>query len=279
MMREPDLIIIAKKIGAALESLGLKDSSCTENYRATETLTGGKYIIVYDKPNMNKLYFHIWFDSFLNEGDIEKKSLYFGIFSEKEEEIANLIQFISISVCEINSKNLGMRNGLCFLREKNDIDLKDKFIFENYGSNGFYLGKYPNYDNDDDFIDQAVEFFSLLSPVCGEDQLFSEGACRQATRSVYERNSLARKICIEFHRSTEGIISCNVCGFDFHQKYGDLGKDFIHIHHKTLLSSKPTMIDPKNDLIPVCPNCHAMIHAKNPPYTPEELMNLINKIE
>ena len=34
-------------------------------------------------------------------------------------------------------------------------------------------------------------------------------------------------------------------------------------------------LDPINDLIPVCPNCHAMLHRRCPPYTPEELKNML----
>ncbi|MFC1460592.1 HNH endonuclease [Microvirga arabica] len=40
------------------------------------------------------------------------------------------------------------------------------------------------------------------------------------------------------------------------------GQDFIHIHHKRPLSlaGGPTLIDPKTDLAPLCPNCHAIVH-------------------
>ena len=41
-----------------------------------------------------------------------------------------------------------------------------------------------------------------------------------------------------------------------------LRQDFIHIHHTLELSRVPPayQVDPVNDLRPVCPNCHAMIH-------------------
>lgn len=35
-------------------------------------------------------------------------------------------------------------------------------------------------------------------------------------------------------------------------------------------------LDPKKDLIPVCPNCHAMLHRKNPPLEPAELRQIID---
>ena len=49
---------------------------------------------------------------------------------------------------------------------------------------------------------------------------------------------------------------------DFEETYGELGRGFIHVHHLVPISSigKTYQIDPINDLAPVCPNCHAMLH-------------------
>lgn len=57
------------------------------------------------------------------------------------------------------------------------------------------------------------------------------------------------------------------------------GKDFIHVHHLIPLSeiNQEYEVDPIKDLRPLCPNCHAMIHRKHPPFTIEEIKNLINK--
>jgi 5-methylcytosine-specific restriction protein A len=64
-----------------------------------------------------------------------------------------------------------------------------------------------------------------------------------------------------------------ICGFSFEQHFGDIGKGFIHVHHLRPLGNigENYEVDPVTDLIPVCPNCHAMIHRKNPPYSPQEL--------
>ena len=38
------------------------------------------------------------------------------------------------------------------------------------------------------------------------------------------------------------------------------------------------MVNPKTDLIPVCPNCHMILHSKNDGvYSPEEVKNMLNK--
>jgi predicted HNH restriction endonuclease len=95
-----------------------------------------------------------------------------------------------------------------------------------------------------------------------------EGAKMQVTVNRYERNSRARAQCLAHHG-----YRCKVCDLDFTERYGDIGRDFIHVHHLIPLAiiGKDYEIDPQNDLIPVCPNCHAMLHRKTPPLTVEAL--------
>jgi len=86
-----------------------------------------------------------------------------------------------------------------------------------------------------------------------------EGIKKQVSVNKYERSSIARSKCIDAH----GYL-CKICNFDFEKTYGELGKEFIHVHHITPLHSigENYKIDYVNDLIPVCPNCHAMLHRK-----------------
>ena len=107
-----------------------------------------------------------------------------------------------------------------------------------------------------------------------EADVYNEGAVMQVTVNRYERNRDARDRCIE----SKGC-KCAVCGMDFEQTYGSIGKGFIHVHHLVPISSigEEYVIDPINHLVPVCPNCHNMLHRKEPPYTPEELKEIISK--
>ncbi|RME44545.1 MAG: HNH endonuclease, partial [Chloroflexi bacterium] len=61
-------------------------------------------------------------------------------------------------------------------------------------------------------------------------------------------------------------------------EYGELGKGFIHVHHVIPLSEIDSRyeVDPINDLCPVCPNCHAMIHREEPPLTIKQLREIRN---
>ena len=92
------------------------------------------------------------------------------------------------------------------------------------------------------------------------DETYPEGARIPTYVNRYERNPEARKHCIEHYKSYK----CQICEFDFEKVYGDIGKEFIHIHHIVPLADigKEYNVDPITHLIPVCPNCHAMLHRK-----------------
>ena len=106
-----------------------------------------------------------------------------------------------------------------------------------------------------------------------------EGAKKQVTVNAYERNPRAKNACINYYRKkNKGILKCEICGFNFGVKYGDVFANKIHIHHLVELSSigSEYEIDPTKDLIPICPNCHLIAHSKKPPYTPAEIKDMIN---
>jgi 5-methylcytosine-specific restriction protein A len=106
------------------------------------------------------------------------------------------------------------------------------------------------------------------------EERFWEGALRRITVNAYERDARARAACIA-HYGT----NCSICDFSFGAFYGERAKDFIHVHHLRQLSEirEGYSVDPIKDLIPVCPNCHAVIH-RNPPITMDEMKQIIRLI-
>jgi hypothetical protein len=92
-----------------------------------------------------------------------------------------------------------------------------------------------------------------------EDGSFVEGATKKVSVVVYERDPEARRICVKHHGA-----KCQVCGIDFGEEYGGFAGGFIHVHHKTPVARAAKdggyKVDPRKDLVPVCPNCHAMLH-------------------
>ena len=106
-----------------------------------------------------------------------------------------------------------------------------------------------------------------------DDKLY-EGALMKVNVNKYERNQKARRECV----AKKGY-QCLVCGRDFEATYGEIGKNFIHVHHLTPISTigQEYELNVDTDLAPVCPNCHYMLHRKNPPYTIEELKDILIK--
>ncbi len=101
---------------------------------------------------------------------------------------------------------------------------------------------------------------------------YIEGAATQVTVNRYEPDRNARQVALRHHGC-----QCKVCSIDMSKVYGKIAEGFIHVHHLVPLSAikENYRFDPINDLIPECPNCHAMLHRRMPPYTPEELKNML----
>ena len=102
----------------------------------------------------------------------------------------------------------------------------------------------------------------------------SEGTAYDITLTGYERNREARRRCIAYYGS-----SCFVCGLDLGQTYGPAGENYIHVHHLLPLSEigEQYEVDPVEEMRPVCPNCHAIIHRRSPPYEIEEVEEMMVK--
>ena len=105
-----------------------------------------------------------------------------------------------------------------------------------------------------------------------------EGGHKEVKLNKYERSRINRAHCINHFKCF-----CQVCGFDFEKAYGQIGEEYIQVHHKIPVSQlgEGYVVDPIKDLIPLCPNCHAMIHSNpkdpNTPFTPEELKEIMQR--
>ena len=95
-----------------------------------------------------------------------------------------------------------------------------------------------------------------------------EGSVHPVQVNAYERNPEARRLCIA-HYGT----SCYICCFNFGTFYGEVAEGFIHVHHLRPLSEVRAeyTVDPIEDLRPVCPNCHAVLHLRKPAFSIHDL--------
>jgi 5-methylcytosine-specific restriction protein A len=118
------------------------------------------------------------------------------------------------------------------------------------------------------------------SPGVLTDPLYEEGAPTSIVSRRYERSRAARDACIAAHGW-----ACAVCGALMADLYGDIGREYIQVHHVVPLhvTGEKRLVDPVRDLRPVCPNCHVMLHRSHATddseriMTPEELASALHR--
>ncbi|GFM34182.1 HNH endonuclease [Desulfovibrio subterraneus] len=107
----------------------------------------------------------------------------------------------------------------------------------------------------------SQELANNTPPVIPEDLEVAiarkEGETSTIVTTVRKRSQANRLAAIKYHG-----LECVVCGFNFEKFYGPLGQGFIEIHHVNPLHEKDgeREVDPVKDLVPVCSNCHRMLH-------------------
>lgn len=194
----------------------------------------------------------------INSSLMEKRKIfvdYWKVLGEKSVEL------------KINDRNFSM----------------DDFLIDNSKWNKFFLKftKVSYYNEEiESKKDTILNYISLVIAMILSIMTYeiigiegkAEGKQYEDKTIKYERNPINRKLCL----SVKGY-KCSVCGFDFKKVYGEIGEDFIEVHHTTLVSQMGDnyIVDPIKELFPLCSNCHAMIHRRNPAYTIEELKSII----
>lgn len=103
---------------------------------------------------------------------------------------------------------------------------------------------------------------------------FYEGRPISVQTTRYERDANARRASLAHHG-----YSCAACGFNFGAMYGPVAEHYIQVHHLNPVSSHgaTAAVNPITDMRPLCANCHAVAHFRNPPYTIEEIIHFIHK--
>lgn len=102
---------------------------------------------------------------------------------------------------------------------------------------------------------------------------YPESAVSRVQVNRYERSPDARRICVAHHGE-----NCAACGFSFEAAYGEAGRGFIQVHHIVPASQVggEYQLDPVADLVPLCPNCHAVAHlGVGTPRTVAELRRIM----
>lgn len=81
-----------------------------------------------------------------------------------------------------------------------------------------------------------------------------------------------KKECLDYY----GAI-CDICGFDYGYTYGESYEHYIGVHNVTGVEGDEILpdTDPIKDIIPICHNCHHIIHSKTPPIPVDKMRKMI----
>lgn len=127
-----------------------------------------------------------------------------------------------------------------------------------------------------DVIDEAPVRQSKVLDLDEADRITTEGRRILRNHIVIGRRPALIRRKKEAAMRTSQRLSCEICGFDFEERYGSVGHAFAEVHHlKPLGSSLQARSVNLSDLAVVCSNCHRMLHRGDPVFSIKELRDRI----
>ena len=119
---------------------------------------------------------------------------------------------------------------------------------------------------------QGVDFANNASA----DDGFPEGRLVERKHKFRERNQALVSAAKEAFLKNYATLHCEICGFDFQEKYGERGRGYIEAHHTVPVSDMvPGQKTRLEDIALVCSNCHRMLHRSRPWLGMEQLRKLV----
>lgn len=203
------------------------------------------------------------------------------LHGRKDTKFSQIVRNLTGSHYETN------KFGELTIKSKDKISLTSEgveFIKENidqceYISNNFFTYE-ENVDVATKLHKSSKKKHNLI--VYSEDDMVTEGQTKSGNSKVKSRSDKLRKAAVDFYRTESGQIKCCVCGFDFEETYGELGKDYIQIHHEHPVCQYDDdgvelfIKEAINNVKPLCANCHCMVHRNRKSIiSVDELRNLI----
>ncbi|MBO5948452.1 HNH endonuclease [bacterium] len=184
-------------------------------------------------------------------------------FSQKVRNLKSHSTFERDNLAEyINEKYYITEKGLDFL--------EDKYEEYEYVNSGYF-----------DIDAQKRANLNLLSDnnkhFVPEDEI-SEGKLVTTVTKTRKRSAKLREYAFDYY-SKIGLIKCAACDFDFEERYGEYGRNYIEFHHVKPISvyeenGKITNLEEaRKNLIPLCSNCHKILHRNN--ITVEQLKEVL----
>lgn len=252
-----------------------------------KVLAGSDYrFIVYEiQTSSNQIGFTIDLDWYGIRLELEsadyfvKSSSLYNLWRRRLCNNRDISSWYQEQLCKENGQLSYLINDGEFLKKKIDDEMLERewYLF-NLIFDDDTVRTHKKLDIQYNSIYQIIElFWGLVLSFTAEDSFKDmyheeEGIVRSFNSIQYERSRINRNVCLAIHGT-----KCKICGFDFEEFYGDIGKAYIEVHHIEPISSfkKPKCVNPLTDLIPVCSNCHSMLHRKTPPFQPDEIKQKI----
>lgn len=229
-----------------IENKNSKETSIL-NVPPLQPVSRSREYYLYDESKRDKSVYEYLFNSESHRW-IDEHILELNAVESRGYQAMGILHFIGLkSVHKGIFSEMSLDDAIIILEEQDsDFSLVIQCLYR--------LNQIEENQNLQDVITNDIE-----SEKAEEESYYTDGSVKSYYGMRYERNPENRKRAIEIHG-----LSCVVCGFNFEKVYGERGKDFIEVHHVNPLSTigEEVKIDPKVDLVPVCSNCHRMIHRK-----------------
>jgi 5-methylcytosine-specific restriction protein A len=200
--------------------------------------------------------------------------------SQINSQSAQVSSYIDANELSFSSINLEI-DGRPFFGSPRDVSPEPSLIFDVETLTPESSIQYGLFNSQEEkLLSFAVSLFASVLPVemvsyrnADEVVGYPEGAVSQVLVNRYERDPRNRKAAISIHGK-----SCMACGFNFQERYGDLGDDYIVVHHTVPVSrmGENYEVNPEKDLVTLCANCHAMVHRHDPPLEISQLKQLLS---
>ncbi len=196
-------------------------------------------------------------------------------------KLCNELNLPMINAIVVNQTMKRPGDGFMNLLRQLGRDVEKKSSNELFEEEKKNIREYPNWQYLADYLHIDIEMSArgeIIYPYDINEKESFEGAKKRVEVNSYERNAYERNKCIDYY-SQNGRICCQICGFDFGKFYGEQYKNLIEVHHIKPISEigRNYKIDGTRDLIPLCSNCHMVVHSKNAESI-EELKKRFNKL-
>lgn len=252
----------------------------------TQTSKSLELLAVYSRNELKDMFNII--DATINTGVFQPqghKSIWLFITENKSPDRTQYVDFFDGQVLNFEGQTLGKTDNKIIEHIANGNEIlvfyrKAKSQYDKYAFK--YLGRFEYLKHNDDkpkkFVLQSIDLIANDDSgklEAAEDKIvpmYTEGQLHTRIQTYNERNPRLRAEALKIHGSR-----CVACGFDFFERYGQHGQGYIEIHHLNPISSYggDVKVNPKMDLVPLCSNCHRMIHRKEEMLTVDELRRII----